>query len=116
MMKRLRILGLMLMVVFALGGVAAATALAVEAGVLTLKEETELKVDHELLNAKKETTPEANVVKLVFSAGTVECKKLWVLSASVTVADKKTLDLNQRPRPTHQRMRIPGIEMQHRER
>jgi hypothetical protein len=75
-MKRLRLLGLMLMALFALGATAAATsALAVEPGILTLEELASLKILHEI----EPEVAEANSAKLV-AKETIECKKLAVLS------------------------------------
>jgi hypothetical protein len=87
-MKRLRLLGLMLMALLTLGSAAASTALAVEPGILTLKEVADLNVTQELLTAEKTTKAEANVGSLAGPAE-ITCKKLWVLPVLVTIADKK---------------------------
>lgn len=81
-MKRLRLLSLMLMAIFAIGAAAATSALAVEPGVLTLAAVEKLEFKQEKNEAVK------NVGKLV-GAITVECKKLWVLPAVFNVGDKK---------------------------
>lgn len=81
-MKRLGLLGLTLMAVFALGAVAAATASAVEPGVLTLAEVAKLEIKQPKAEAR------ANVMTFV-GATTIQCKKLWVLPAAFNVGDKK---------------------------
>jgi hypothetical protein len=87
-MKRLRLLGLMLMALLTLGSAAATTALAVEPGILTLKEVADLNITQELLTAEKTTKAEANV-GILKGPAEITCKKLWVLPVLVTRVDGK---------------------------
>jgi hypothetical protein len=88
MMKQLRILGLMLMALLTLGSAAAATALAVEPGILTLKEVADLNITQEILTAEKTTKAEANT-SILKGPAEIPCSKLWVLPVLVTRVDGK---------------------------
>jgi hypothetical protein len=87
-MKQLRLLGLMLLAVFALGSTVVASASASERGVLTLKAVALVGADA----GKAEAVP--NVGTLTAGGKAISCKKLWVLALSFGPSEPKKEHFN----------------------